>query len=293
MDYSIAQQSFQGGRDYNEDRTAIFERDNALLVIVADGLGGHDAGDLASQTFVDAMSASFRKASVEQLQNAGDFLTLSINYAHHMVHRRAVDQGYNADGPKTTCVVCLVYDGVAQWAHSGDSRLYLIHDNEIIERTEDHVSKRPRARGNHPINRCVGGVDLPRPEISERHDLNEGDIFVLASDGAWANFTPDDLREYVDPEYPNLGLDNMLQRLEERNKAPSDNLSMVILFWGIKQLDEPEFSDKLNSSHLAVDSSDFLEPEEQPKPYRKFNMDELDSAIGEIESFISELDQKL
>ena len=78
MLYSIAQQSHQGGRDYNEDRTAIFEREGAVLLVVADGLGGHAGGDLASQAFVDAMGDSFTRATGRQLLDAANFLKLSI-----------------------------------------------------------------------------------------------------------------------------------------------------------------------------------------------------------------------
>ena len=84
--YSVAQQSYQGGRDYNEDSVAIFERDGSILLVVADGLGGHAGGDLASQTFVEAISQSFESATGSQLRQAETFLSLSINYAHHMIH---------------------------------------------------------------------------------------------------------------------------------------------------------------------------------------------------------------
>ena len=67
----------------------------------------------------------------------------------------------------------------------------------------------------------------------------------------WHCFEPIDLKDYVDPEHPTLGLDNLLQTLENRNKAPSDNLSMVILFWGIKQHDKPSVNELNNSDILA------------------------------------------
>ena len=135
MLYSIAQQSHQGGRDYNEDRTAIYEREGAVLLVVADGLGGHAGGDLASQAFVDAMGDSFTRATDRQLLDAANFLKLSINYAHHKIHRRAANHGYDPKTPKTTCVVCLIYGDEATWAHSGDSRLYLINKRKIQAQT--------------------------------------------------------------------------------------------------------------------------------------------------------------
>lgn len=292
MEYSVAQQSNQGGRDYNEDRTAVYERNDAVLLVVADGLGGHAGGDLASQAFVDALGASFAKATSEQLANADSFLTLSINYAHHMIHRRAVAQGYDPESPKTTCVVCLIYQGIAQWAHSGDSRLYLIRKRMIVSQTDDHVSSKMGTVGNSPINRCVGGIEAPKPAISQRHQLDMGDIFVLASDGAWHCFEPIDLKDYVDPEHPTLGLDNLLQTLENRNKAPSDNLSMVILFWGIKQHDKPSVNALNNNDTIQLLGSRNKEDDKQINT-ADFNMDELDSTIIEIESFITDLDDQI
>jgi len=291
--YSVAQQSYQGGRDYNEDRTAIYERDDdTVLLIVADGLGGHAGGDIASQAFVDAMGDSFKKATDKQLENADSFLTLSINYAHHTIHRRAVSQGFNVDSPKTTCVVCLIHKGMARWAHSGDSRLYLINKREIVLRTEDHVSVRPGRETNSPINRCVGGLESPRPEISQPYKLEEGDIFFIGSDGAWHSFHPDDLSDYVDPQHPSLGLDNLLQTLENRNKAPSDNLSIVVLFWGIKQLDKPSVNEYEEPDTIQLLDKSITEPDKKV-PQEKFDMAELDKAIVEIESFISKLDDQI
>lgn len=291
MEYSVAQQSIQGGRDYNEDSTAVFEREDAIVLIVADGLGGHAGGDLASQTFVDAIGDSFKKATADQLGNAEQFLTLSINYAHHMIHRRAVSQGFNVDSPKTTCVVCLIYDGIATWAHSGDSRLYLIRKREILQQTEDHVARKRVGEANSPINRCVGGLESPRPDVSPCHTMDEGDIFVLASDGAWACFTVDDLKDYVDPGHPSLGLDNMLQTLESRNKAPSDNLSMVVFFWGVKQHDHPELNEFREADTIQLLSNHDYQKKEDPQ--ESFDMNELDSTINEIEGFISEIEEKI
>ena len=290
MTYSVAQQSNQGGRDYNEDRTAIYKRGDAILLVLADGLGGHAGGDLASQAFVDALGASFKNAKLEQFEKADHFLSLSINYAHHMIHRRAVNQGFDVESPKTTCVVCLIYKGVAQWAHSGDSRLYLINKRKTLHITTDHVSKKVNAGGNSPINQCVGGLEAPKPVISQKHILDDRDIFMLASDGAWACFNPVDLNDYVDPEHPTLGLDNLLQELENRNKTPSDNLSIVILFWGIRQRDKPSLNDINNLDTIEVIGR---QKSDSGKPLEKFNMEELDSTINEIENFIADLDEEI
>ena len=292
IDYSVTQKSHQGGRDYNEDRTAIFEKDGTILLVLGDGLGGHAGGEIASQALIDALGDSFNKATDEQLNDPSTFLTLAINFAHHTVHRRATLSGLRVDSPKTTCVACLIRNGVAVWGHSGDSRLYIINNREIDFTTTDHISIKPGRENNSPINRCVGGSEPPKPEISKPHELSEGDIIFIASDGAWANFTPDDLLEYVDPEHPSLGLDNLLQTLEGRNKAPSDNLSVVLLYWGIKQLESREFDDHKSISPIKILNGSKNSNNELGEAL-KFDMETLDSAILEIENFITELDSKL
>jgi len=275
VDYSVSQQSHQGGRDYNEDRTAIFERDGTILLVVADGLGGHEGGDVASQAFIDAMGDSFNKATEKQLSRADSFLTLSINYGHHSIHRRAV----------------------ATWAHSGDSRLYHIRKRKIKFITDDHVSKKLGSDKNAPINRCVGGLENPRPQVGDPHTMEDGDIFFLATDGAWAQFKPDDLNDYVDPQHPSLGLDSLLQALETRNKAPSDNLSCVVLYWGVKQLDNPSFNEYEEPKTIQLLENSIREHSDkdtdEKAPTEKFDMKELDNAIFEIENFITELDDKI
>jgi serine/threonine protein phosphatase PrpC len=127
--------------------------------------------------------------------------------------------------------------------------------------------------------------------------MEEGDIFFLATDGAWAKFTPDDLSEYVDAQHPSLGLDSLLQSVENRNKAPSDNLSVVVLFWGVKQLDKPSLNEFEEPKTIQLlDNSSLNNNDESEtdgkEPVKKFDMKELDNAIFEIESFISELDDK-
>ncbi|MBX2848147.1 MAG: protein phosphatase 2C domain-containing protein [Acidiferrobacterales bacterium] len=294
MHYSVAQQSNQGGRDYNEDSIAVFDRDDSVLLVVADGLGGHAGGDLASQTLIEAISESFQKATDAQLGNAENFLSLSINYAHHMIHRRAVSRGFSVDSPKSTCVICLVHQGVAQWAHSGDSRLYLIRKRKIVMATEDHVSIKPgKESSNGPINRCVGGLELPRPDIGEPVELQVDDILMLASDGAWHSFVPDDLMEYVDPEHPTLGIDSLLQKLEHRNKAPSDNLSMILLYWGVEQLDKPMVDEFYEENSITLMPSHNEDEDDDDETREKFDMKTLDKTITEIESFISDIDDKL
>lgn len=321
MGYTTAQQSNQGGRAYNEDRTAIFERDGFILLVLADGLGGHEGGEIASQGLIDSVGKSFLSATEIQLQDAQKFLHLTINYAHKFIHRRAKQYSLPASSPKTTCVVCLINGDVAQWAHSGDSRLYLIRSKEIHSMTEDHVTNKHLS--NNPLNRCVGGQELPNPDISEPIKLENGDRLLLASDGAWATFNVDDLYDYVDPEHPSFGLDNLLQRLESRNKVPSDNLSIVLLFWDESlsnaNNDDAILDDQMTHMSIKQDHKDSLKnsvdqkpagkalvydivdkgshqadkPQKISPPQEKLGLTEISESIDELENFISDLEDNL
>ena len=123
--------------------------------------------------------------------------------------------------------------------------------------------------------------------------MSDGDILILASDGAWASFKPNDLEEYIDPEHPTLGLDNLLQTLENRNKAPSDNLSITMLYWGVRQLDNPSAT-----MYEESDSIQLLNHEDYANPKslagkKSFDIEDLDNKINEIEEFILDIDKQI
>jgi serine/threonine protein phosphatase PrpC len=290
MNYTYAQQSFQGGREYNEDRTAVHSKNDVTLLVIADGLGGHSGGAVASQALVDSIGRSFNSASRAQLADAPAFLHSAISFAHRTIHERAKLEGYDFDSPKTTCVVCLIQNEQAQWAHSGDSRLYLVRDKAVAYQTEDHTSK-VSGRANAPLSRCVGGREAPNPDIGEPVDLKTGDAIILATDGAWHHFKDyRDLRDYIDPSHPQLGLNNLLNKLESRNAAPSDNVSMITLFWGEGDSASDETEVILEETNFITDPIDL---EGESKTSKSFDMGSFDKAFSELEEFIEELDNKL
>ena len=103
--------------------------------------------------------------------------------------------------------------------------------------------------------------------------------------------------EYVDSEHPTLGLDNLLQELERRNKVPSDNLSVVVCFWGVRQLDIPSFTEYETPNTIQLLSESIQRSDEEGRvtstvPDKRFDMNEIDTTINEIEDFISDIDEK-
>jgi len=240
---TFAQQSYIGDREMNEDRAAVVERPDATLVIVADGLGGHAGGEIASQALIDAVSETFLGLSTDQLDDPKSFMHLAVSYAHKHIHRRAAEEGLLDYVPKTTCVLAFVRDDQIIWCHVGDSRLYIVRDEMIIFHTSDHIAK--GYGKNAPINRCVGGVERPLPAISEPMTLEENDLVFLCTDGAWKNLEIEDLNA-IDKSFPQPDLDILLRKLERRNSYPSDNVSAAVICWGNYPSNKNPDAPKLN-----------------------------------------------
>ena len=124
MHYKISTASLLGNRTSNQDSFGIEFNDEAVFLALCDGMAGHAGGKLASQTFVTSALACFRHTKVYQ-QNPQSFLQQVIAIAHKEI-LKAGDMQSPPIQPRTTCVVCLILNGSAWWAHVGDSRLYLL-----------------------------------------------------------------------------------------------------------------------------------------------------------------------
>ena len=174
MKYETGLSNRLGNRANNQDRCSYLEHCGDVLLLLADGMGGHRGGDLAAQQFIDSMTATLRRQK-NPVTDPGDFLNNSIVLAHHDISRLRVAHE-PPFYPRTTCVACLVQDGVAHWAHVGDSRLYLIRHNNILTRTRDHTYIEDLVKNNiitedemseHPmrnyVSYCLGGPDKPPP----------------------------------------------------------------------------------------------------------------------------------
>ena len=110
MKYQITQYTLRGARPHNEDRVGYAERDNAVLMAVADGLGGHRGGEVAAEILVQTLMHSFESLRQPVIQRPSAFLALGILQAHHAIIARGQANTPPIE-PRTTCVVCLVQNG--------------------------------------------------------------------------------------------------------------------------------------------------------------------------------------
>ena len=221
MKYQLAYQSLRGSRPTNQDRVAHAERDNAVLMILADGLGGHRGGEIAAELLVQTVLHVFQAVKHPRIAQPSAFLALGIVQAHNAIHDHAKSTPDLM--PRTTCVLCLVQDGYAYWAHVGDSRLYHFRGNTLLRRTHDHTATEElRQDGvlsddemrDHPqksrLLKCVGGPTRPTISLSEETRLEYGDVLLLCSDGLWEALAPEELLAFTRRDPIEEGAEEML-----------------------------------------------------------------------------------
>lgn len=269
MKYQLTKTSRLGNRMVNEDCVGVAEKGAGVLLVLADGMGGYRGGKLASTALVNRMQRQFKRTK-HPIEDPPAFLKELVADAHMAVIRKGAEQ-YPPVQPRTTCVVCLIQEGQAWWAHVGDSRFYLIRQDKVFTRTRDHSKIESLLKAgkiteaemeNHPernlVTRCVGSQKQPPvPTISEQTELERGDILMLCSDGLWGAL---DERRIVS-DFSELTLDKAVDRLayqaEFSSYPESDNISVVAMRWMSNEVDEAEVQedeeDELTETLRALD----------------------------------------
>jgi len=243
MQFSIYQESRRGTRKSNQDRIAYCYSREALLMLVADGMGGHLHGELAAQIAMQFITEAFRRSAKPRLSDPRAFLRHALAEAHRAIVQDAEDNGL-PESPRTTCVACVVQDHAACWAHAGDSRLYHIRNGRILAQTKDHSlvqqlidsgRLREDAMAGHPersrIFNCLGSQRSPRVDLSDETQLAPGDALILCSDGLWSPLSGKIISNAVLKMGIMQGVPELLDEAERRAGRNCDNLSAVALSW--------------------------------------------------------------
>jgi len=242
MQFSIYQESRRGSRRSNQDRIAYCHSRDALLMLVADGMGGHLHGEVAAQITMQLITEAFRREARPALSDPPSFLRRAITGAHHAIIEHS--SGGLAEAPRTTCVACVVQDNAACWAHAGDSRLYHIRDGRIVARTKDHSRVqqlidqgriREEAFAAHPernrILNCLGSAKPPQVDLSGTVQLDAGDTLILCSDGLWSPLSPKIISSALQKNGIMQAIPELLDEAERRAGRECDNLSVIALTW--------------------------------------------------------------
>jgi PPM family protein phosphatase len=285
VNYSIVQESRIGGREINQDRVAWLATPDAVLMVVADGMGGHLHGEVAAQIAIDTMIGRFRAEAKMLLADPARFLVASLNQVHQTI------VGYAAEcripphaAPRTTCIACVVQNGQAIWAHAGDSRLYLIHgrapdasgvvrtrDHSVVQRMVDAGSLSHAEAADHPLRsrvfNCLGGNTPPQIEVSPAVSLQDGDLIALCTDGAWSPLGEALVAELRRAPL-NASVPHLLDAAEHAAGPRADNLTLIAMSWGA-----PDPDTATRDMSLAVPAERALPP---------ISDEEIELAVAEI-----------
>jgi len=300
MRFSIYQASRQGGRRYNQDRVAYSYSRDALLMVVADGMGGHAHGELAAQITVQTLAETFQRNAKPKLKDPAAFLHGAIERAHDAINQHANTHKLS-EIPHTTCVACVVQDDTMWWAHVGDSRLYLFSDNGLVTKTRDHSTVQQmcddgliteEAMQTHPdrnkIYNCLGGFMPPEVEVARPLPLSERDTLLLCTDGLWGALTEEQITATLRAFPLARAMEFLMDHAELRAGSHGDNLSGVAMTWGAEA-----DAGSQSVSTLSMPMNSFTtQMDDFPAAPADLAEDEVERAIAEIQNAIKKYSGK-
>jgi len=293
MRFSVYQISRKGGREKNEDRMGYcYTRDSGLFAL-ADGMGGHPEGEVASQLALQTISAMFQRDAKPTLGDPLRFLQESIIAGHHQLLRYA-NQRALIDTPRTTIVACLLQGNAAYWAHCGDSRLYMVRGEKLIARTRDHSYSELQHSLSQVVpmgdrfNRnvlftCLGSPGKPVVDTVGPMLMQPGDRMLLCSDGLWGTVTDAVIAEMLSRNAISDAVPELVEQALRNGGAKSDNVSVLAVEWesaedsvgasdvSTESLGEEVFASTIQASVLGSDVTDELDDAEIERSIREIN----------------------
>jgi protein phosphatase len=227
-------------RVHNEDSFLVMPESG--LFCVADGLGGHASGEVASRMAVEELAAHFRATDSEPADRAHeDRVAEAIRIANRSILARARSEP-DLSGMGTTLVAgYFTEDGPLVVGHVGDSRAYLFRDGELRRLTEDHSLLQDFIRQSSPsaaeidafphksvIVRALGMRDDVAVDLS-RVDVRERDVLLLCSDGLFGMLPDEQMAEILREEGGEILRANQLLVDAANEAGGSDNVTSVLV----------------------------------------------------------------
>ncbi len=241
MRFSVYQLSRKGGREKNEDRMGYcYTRDSGLFAL-ADGMGGHPEGEVASQLALQTLAALYQRDAKPTLADPLRFLHDAIIAAHHQLLRYATEKAL-IDTPRTTIVACVMQGNAAFWAHCGDSRLYMVRGDKLIARTRDHSYTELQETLSHVVpmgekfNRnvlftCLGSPGKPVVDTAGPLLLHAGDRLLLCSDGLWGSVTDSVIVEQLARRSIPDAVPELVEQALRNGGPKCDNVTVISVEW--------------------------------------------------------------
>lgn len=222
------------GRVRQENEDSFVLRPEFGVWAVADGMGGHENGALASGTLAAAVEGIGAATSAPDLLAR---LERSVIDANADLRRQSRKRGGVAMG--STLAALLVHERNFACVWSGDSRVYLVRGGQILQLSRDHTEVQDlvdkgllspdearRSPRRHVITRAIGVHDMPELDL-DTGELEDGDIFVLCSDGLTGHVSDPEILAAVNGQGPQAACDALLALTLER--GASDNVTVIIV----------------------------------------------------------------
>jgi protein phosphatase len=232
---SLTDRGLNPQRDKNEDFLGQFEGEYGTLLVICDGMGGYEGGEIASRLAVEAVKEYFDSYFIPGEESA--IIEQSIDIAQKKISERAQTDPELAE-MGTTIVLLLLRSGNFWYAHTGDSRLYLKRGESLNQLTRDHSMVQdlveagdltPEQAREHPersvVTRVLGHTAY-KPDVSGPHIVQQDDVFLLCSDGLTEYLRDDELSEHLNEE-PQIACHNMVELA--KNRGGMDNITLQIV----------------------------------------------------------------
>jgi serine/threonine protein phosphatase PrpC len=296
MRFTVYQISRKGGREKNEDRMGYCYTRDAGLFSLADGMGGHPEGEVASQLALQTLSALFQRDSRPTLADPLRFLNEAIIASHHQLLRYATQKSL-LDSPRTTIVACLVQGNAVYWAHCGDSRLYMVRGGKLVARTRDHSYTElqdslnqivPMGERFNPnvLFTCLGSPGKPVVDTAGPLLLQSGDRILLCSDGLWGNISDVAITDQMTRRPLADAVPELVEMALRSGGAKCDNVTALALEW-----EQAESSDSVGGISTSAIGEEVFASTIQASVLGQDVVDELDEA--EIERSIREINDAI
>lgn len=237
MRFAVYQVSRKGGREKNEDRMGYcYTRDSGLFAL-ADGMGGHPEGEVASQLALQTLAAFFQREAKPSLKDPLRYLNDAIIAGHHQLLRYATERAL-MDTPRTTVVACVLQGNAAYWAHCGDSRLYLVRGDKLIARTRDHSYSELQETlaqvvpigerfNRNVLFTCLGSPGKPVVDTAGPLLMQPGDRVLLCSDGLWGSVTDAQIVDQLSRRPVSDAVPELVEEALRFAGAKSDNVTAL------------------------------------------------------------------
>jgi len=299
MQFSVYQESRIGARKVNQDRMGYIFTREALLLLLADGMGGHIQGEMAATIAMQTIGTLFQHNANPYIKRPERFLEDCFFSAHREIHRYAEIHKL-PETPRTTIVACLIQHNSAIWAHCGDSRLYWMRNGQILSRTQDHsriatlVSQGkmdPSERDTHPerhkLFNCLGATNAPIVETSREVTVQPGDVMLLCSDGLWSVLPDHILAKKLNESTIVRAVPELLNKAVSIAGVGSDNATALAMMWlGTDSLKDASTISTNTLQIGEVTSMIQTEPPEGPVSGNEVDDEEIEKAIEEIRKAI-------